>query len=163
MVYPRPTSIQTIKWRGKNSVVHLNSLFKVRECLAEEALPLLLAYAEWIIQNESSCSIMIKLHKSKGRCSIQISAEKSHISYSSVYWQLFCLCRCSKTIITHFFVIFITYLKCLVKNFTSLFNTSLSLSCFLLSRRSYILMTGKVQRKWPFAMRIESEKKGGNW
>ena len=60
---------------------------------------------------------MIKLHKSKGRCSIQISAEKSHISYSSVYWQLFCLCRCSKTIITHFFVIFITYLKCLLSKF----------------------------------------------
>lgn len=70
------------KMEGKKPVVHLNSLFKVRECLAEEALPLLLAYVEWIIQNENSCSIMIKLHKSKGRCSIQISAEKSHISYS---------------------------------------------------------------------------------
>ena len=34
-----------------------------------------------------------------------------------------------------------------LKNFTSLFDTSLSLICFLLSRRNYILMTGKVQGK----------------
>lgn len=68
-----------------------------------KALPLLLAYAEWIIQNESSCRI-IKLHKSKGRCSSQISAKKkkNHNSYSSVYLDGYFVCAdVPKTIITH--------------------------------------------------------------
>lgn len=124
----------------------------------------LLAYVKWIIQSESSCSITIKLHKPKGRCSIQISVEKSHISYSSVYLQSYFVCTdVPKTIITFLCNIYNLLEMLALRNFSSLFNTSLSLICLLLSSRICILMTGKVQRKWPFDTRIESEKKGGNW
>lgn len=62
----------------------------------------MLAYVEWIIQNESSCSVIIKLHKSKGSCSSQISAGgKNCISYSSVYSDSYFVCAdVPKTIIT---------------------------------------------------------------
>lgn len=125
----------------------------------------MLAYVEWIIQNESSCSITIKLHKSKGSCSSQISARKKKITFPTLLFteMVILFVQMFQKLSLYMFLCDIYNLPKMraVRNSNSLFNTSFGIICFLLSNRICTLMTDKVQGKWSFKTRVQTWKKGG--